>query len=51
MDLGAPTASWEIMALRREMTHVTPMKTKLHLQSSKMAQVDIYLYSIHSSIF
>lgn len=30
MDLGAPTASWEIMALRREMTHVAPMKT--HLQ-------------------
>lgn len=23
MDLGAPTASWEIMALRRETTHVT----------------------------
>lgn len=29
VDLGAPTASWEIMALRREMTHVTPMKTQL----------------------
>lgn len=29
MDLGAPTASWEIMALRREMTHVTPMKNQL----------------------
>lgn len=27
-DLGAPTASWEIMALRREMTHVTPMKSQ-----------------------
>ena len=26
MDLGATTASWEIMALRREMTHVTPRK-------------------------
>lgn len=33
MDLGAPTASWEIMALRREMTHVTPMKTQLRGKS------------------
>lgn len=33
MDLGAPTASWEIMALRREMTHVTPMKTQLGAKS------------------
>lgn len=24
VELGAPTASWEIMALRREMIHVTP---------------------------
>lgn len=33
MDLGAPTASWEIMALRREMTHVTPMKNQLQGKS------------------
>lgn len=41
MDLGASTASWEIMALRREMTHVTtrkPQLRKIHVQSSKMAQ-------------
>lgn len=45
MDLGAPAASWEIMALRREMTHVTPMKTQLWAKSIynafKMAQADI----------
>lgn len=28
VDLGAPTASWEITELR-EMTHVTPMKTQI----------------------
>lgn len=28
VDLGAPTAYWEITELR-EMTHVTPMKTKM----------------------
>lgn len=33
MDLGAPTASWEIIALRREMTRVTPMKTQLGAKS------------------
>lgn len=41
MDLGASTASWEIMALRQEMTHVNtrkPQLRKIHVQSSKMAQ-------------
>lgn len=34
MDLGARTASWEIMALRREMTHVNPpMKNQLRAKS------------------
>lgn len=28
VDLGAPTASWEITELR-EMTHVSPMKTQI----------------------
>lgn len=29
VDLGAPNASWEIMELRRGMTHVTPVQTQL----------------------
>lgn len=33
LDLGAPTASWEIMALRREMTHDTSMKTEVRAKS------------------
>lgn len=43
MDLGAPTASWEIMALQRETTPVTPMqkpeRSQARLQSLEMAQV------------
>lgn len=47
MDLGAPTASWEIMALRREMTHVTPMKTQLRAKSIYNA---LKWYSGHISL-
>lgn len=34
MDLGAPTASWEIMASRRETTHV--ISWKRHLQNFRI---------------
>lgn len=39
VDLGARTASWEIMALRREMTHVTPqLGAKSIYNPSRMAR-------------
>lgn len=39
MDLGAPTASWEIMALGRETTHVISEKRNPFTVLEKNAQV------------
>lgn len=47
MDLGAPTASWEIMALWRETTHVTSWKRNPFTVFQNKAQV--YPYIIHVS--